>query len=70
MMDGHTLQDLIFERGDCSLTEDGVVAYFRSSDPTHQDWDDWPLRMTYRISSFLRPNRDNPEPDVDILNAF
>lgn len=62
MMDGYTLEDLIFQR-DCSLTEDNVVAYVRSSDPTNQVWDDWALRMTYRINSFLRANRDNPEPD-------
>lgn len=35
MMDGHTLEDLIFEREACSLTEDDVVAYVRSSDPTN-----------------------------------
>ena len=69
MMDGYTLEDLIFRR-DCSLTEDNVVAYVRSSDPTNQAWDDWPLCMTYRINSFLRANRDNPEPDLAILNAF
>lgn len=70
MMDGHTLEDLIFGRGDCSLTEDDVVRFVRSSDPTDQDWDDWPLRMTYRINAFLRTNRDNPEPDLAILNSF
>ena len=32
MMDGYTLDDLIFRR-DCSLTEDEVVAYVRRSDP-------------------------------------
>ena len=40
MMDGHTLEDLIFGRGDRSLTEDDVVRFVRSSDPTDQDWDD------------------------------
>ena len=29
MMDGHTLDDLIFQRGEHSLTEDEVVAYVR-----------------------------------------
>jgi len=71
MMDGYTLDDLIFHRG-CSLTEDEVVAYVRRADPTQQDWDDWLLRMsmTYRINSFLRANGSNPEPDLNILNAF
>ena len=32
MMDGYTLDDLIFRR-DCSLTEDEVVAYVRRFDP-------------------------------------
>ena len=32
MMDGYTLDDLIFRR-DCSSTEDEVVAYVRRSDP-------------------------------------
>ena len=63
------LDDLIFHR-DCSLTEDEVVAYVRRADPTNQEWDDWPLRMTYRINSFLRANGSNPEPDLNILNAF
>ena len=53
-----------------SLTQEVVVAYVSGDDPTNQDWDDWPLRMTFRISSFLRANRDNPEPDLAILNAF
>ena len=69
MMDGYTLDDLIFRR-DCSLTEDEVVAYVRRLDPTYQVWDDWPLRMTFRINSFLRANGANPEPDLDILNSF
>jgi len=68
-MDGYTLDDLIFRR-DCSLTEDEVVAYVRRLDPTYQVWDDWPLRMTFRINSFLRANGANPEPDLDILNLF
>ena len=53
-----------------SLTQEVVVAYARGDDPTDQDWDDWLLRMTFRISFFLRANRDNPEPDLAILNAF
>ena len=70
MMDGYTLDDLIFGTGECSLTEDEVVAYVQRADPTQQDWDDWPLCMTYRINSFLRANGSDPEPDLNILNAF
>lgn len=70
MMDGYTLDDLIYGSGECSLTEDKVVAYVRRVDLTHQEWDDWPLRMTYRINSFLRAHGSNPEPDLRILNSF
>ena len=69
IMDGYTLDDLIFHR-DCSFTEDEVVAYVRRADPTQQEWDDWPLRMTYQINFFLRADGSIPEPDLDILNAF
>lgn len=44
-----------------------VVAYVQSGDPTNQAWDDWPLRMTFRINSFLRANGPAPEPDLAIL---
>ena len=43
---------------------------FVEATPTNQDWDDWPLRMTFRINSFIRADRDNFEPDLAILNAF
>lgn len=66
MMDGYTLNDLIFHR-DFSLTEDEVVAYVRHADPTQQERDDWPLRMTYWINSFLRANGSSPEADLNIL---
>ena len=66
MMDGYTLDDLIFGSGEWSL----VVVYVRRADPTQQEWDDWPLRMSYRINSFLRANGSNPEPDLAILNSF
>lgn len=69
MMDGYTLDDLIFRR-DCFLTEDEVVAYVRRSDPTYQEWDDWPLRVTFWVNSFLRAIGASPEPDLDILNSF
>ena len=66
MMDGFILDDVISGNETGSLTEDEVVAYVRGGDPTNQDWDDWPLRIICRINSFLRANRDNPEPDLDI----
>lgn len=69
MMDRYTLHDLIFPR-DCSLTEDEVVAYVRRFDPMYQEWDDWPLRVTFRVNSFLQANGASPEPDLDILNSF
>ena len=70
MMDGYTLDDLIFGSGECSLMEDEVVVYVRRADPIQQERDDWPLPMTYRINSFLRANGSNPEPDLAILNSF
>ena len=70
MMDGLTIDDLISGNGTSSLTEEDVVAYVRAGDPTNQDWDDWPLRMTYRINRFLLANRDHPDPDIDLLNAL
>ena len=47
-----------------TLTEDDIVGFFRAGDPTNQAWDDWPLRMTCRINSFLRSNGPVPEPDL------
>ena len=69
-MDGFTMDDLISGNGTGSLTEDVVVRYVRAGDPTNQDWDDWPLRMTFRINSFLRANRDNSEPDFSDFECF
>ena len=65
MLDRHTLDDLIYGSGECLLTEDEVVAYVRRADPKYQGWDDWPLRMTSRINSFLRANGSNPELTCD-----
>ena len=70
MMDGLTIDDLISGNRTSSLTKEDVVAYVRAGDPTNQDWDDWPLCMTYRINRFLLANRDHPDPDIDLLNAF
>ena len=66
---GYTLEDLIFHRA-CSLTEDEVVTYVGRSDTKYQEWNNWPLCMTFRINSFLRANGSNPEPHLDILKAF
>ena len=53
-MEGLTLDDVIAGNREGSLTEDDIVEYVQSGDPNHRDWDDWPLRMTFRINSFLR----------------
>ena len=68
-MDGMTIDDLISGSRTSSFTEEDVVTYVRAGDPTHQDWDEWPLRMTYRINRFLLAHRDNPEPDLAILGT-
>ena len=60
MMDGFTMDDLTSGSGTGSLPEDDVVSYVRGGDATNQDCDDWLLRMTFRINSFLRANLDNP----------
>ena len=66
MMDGLTLDDVIAGRAG-SLTEDDVVAYVRSGDPNERDWDDFPLRMTYRINAFLRAQGPVEAPDLVLL---
>ena len=69
MMMGLRLDDLHLIAGNSegTLTEDDNVAYVRAGDPTNQAWDDWPLRMTFRINSFLRSNGPVPEPDLTEL---
>ena len=64
MMAGLRLDDVISGNREGSLTEDDIVAFVRAGDPTNQEWDDWPLRMTFRINSFLRNNGPVPEPDL------
>ena len=49
MLDGHTLDDLIYGIGEYLLTKDEVVAYVHGADPNYQGWDDWPLQMTVTI---------------------
>ena len=66
-MDGLRLDDIISGNREGSLTEDEIVEYVQSGDPNHRDWDDWPLRMTFRINSFLLAQGDVGEPDLAAL---
>ena len=66
-MDGFRLDDLIAGNREGSLTEDEIVEYVQSGDPNNRDWDDFPLRMTFRINSFLRQQGDVGEPDLVAL---
>ena len=63
-MDGLRLDDIISGNREGSLTEDEIVEYVQSGDPNHRDWDDFPLRMTFRINTFLR--QQGVEGDVDL----
>ena len=67
MMDGLRLDDVIAGNWEGSLTEDEIVQYVQDGDPNHRDWDDFPLRMTFRINSFLRQQGDVGEPDLAAL---
>ena len=67
MMDGLRLDDLIAGNWEGSLTEDEIVEYVQSGDPNQRDWDDFPLRMTFRINTFLRGRGDEGEPDLAAL---
>ena len=70
MMDGLRMDDLISGNWEGSLTEDEIVEYVQSGDPNHRDWDEFPLRMTFRINTFLRRQGDiTPgEPDLSALD--
>ena len=70
MMDGLRLDDIIAGNREGSLTEDEIVEYVQSGDPNHRDWDDFPLRMTFRINSFLRSQGIVGEPDLAALDFF
>ena len=70
MMDGFRLDDMIAGRRVGSLTEDEIVEYVQSGDSNHRDWDDWPLRMTFRINSFLREQGSVGEPNLAALGFF
>ena len=67
MMDGFRLDDMIAGLRVGSLTEDEIVQYVQDGDPNHRDWDDWPLRMTFRINSFLQAQGTMGEPDLAAL---
>ena len=67
MMEGLRLDDVIAGNREGSLTEDDIVEFVQSGDPNHRDWDDWPLRMTFRINSFLRRQGPVGEPDLAAL---
>ena len=70
MMDGLRLDDIISGNREGSLTEDEIVDYVQSGDPNYRDWDDWPLRMTFRINSFLRAHGPVGEPDLAALGLI
>ena len=67
MMDGLRLDDLIAGRWEGTLTEDEIVQFVQDGDPNHRDWDDFPLRMTFRINQFLHHQRDIGDPEMAIL---
>ena len=67
MMEGLRLDDVTAGNREGSLTEDEIVDYVQSGDPNHRDWDNWPLRMTFRINSFLRRQGPVGEPDLALL---
>ena len=67
MMNGLRIDDVIAGNREGSLTEDEIVEYVQSGDPNDRDWDEWPLRMTFRINSFLREQGDVGEPDLAAL---
>ena len=67
MMDGLRLDDIISGNREGSLTEDEIVQYVQDGDPNQREWDEMPLRMTFRINSFLRRQGDVGEPDLAAL---
>ena len=69
-MKGMTLDDVISGNTRGSLTEDDIVSYVQSGYPNDQDWDEFPLRMTFRINSFLRDQGHVGEPELALLGFF
>ena len=69
-MHGQTLEDVIFQRPEPSLSEDDME-FVRQEDPGGGASDDLTLRITLRIDRFLRFNPpNNTEPDLAILDLF
>ena len=66
-MDGFRIDDMIAGLRVGSLTEDEIVQFVQDGDPNERDWDEWPLRMTFRINSFLRTQGPVEEPDLAAL---
>ena len=64
MMDGLRLDDVIAGNREGSLTEDEIVQYVQDGDPNQREWDEWPLRMTFRINLFLRGQGPVDDPDL------
>ena len=67
-MDGLRLDDVIAGNQMGSLTEDDIVEFVQNGDPNDRDWDEWPLRMTFRINSFLRAQGTIGEPELAVLD--
>ena len=61
------MDDAIVGNREGSLTEDDIVEYVQNGDPNDRDWDDWPLRMTFRINWFLRVQGPVGELDLAAL---
>ena len=61
------MDDVIVGNREGSLTEDDIVEYVQNGDPNDRDWDDWPLRMTFRINWFLRAQGPVGELDLAAL---
>ena len=70
MMDGLRLDDVIAGNWEGSLTEDDIVEFVQNGDPNERDWDEFPLRMTFRINAFLRAQGPVGEPDLAALGFF
>ena len=70
MMEGWTLDDVISGNLSGSLTEDDIVAHVQNGYPDDRDWDEFPLRMTFRINSFLRDQGHVGEPELALLGFF
>ena len=67
MMNGLRIDDIIAGNREGSLTEDEIVQYVQDGDPNQREWDEWPLRMTFRINSFLRGQGDVGDADLAAL---